>query len=229
MADVTPSTKKTSTKETKSGTTATTCGNISVKPTQKKQTATASASSKSAKDKSVSDADLQSKMLEALSDIKQQQLATDVKFTELVTRVSALEEMPVDYGYEEYMEKGELAEGEFSNCKESLTVNASFSHKRDFESSRFSQMTQRLKGEVILGPPIQETLASNINDLFINGLKEDEYSNMTKDEALPRPENCEALQTVKCNKIVWNFLQTNTKFLDKKLQTLKLQSSKQQF
>lgn len=216
MADVTQSTKKTSKKETTSGTTTTTSGNTSVKPTQEKQTATASASSKSAKDKSVSDADLQSKILEALSDIKQQQLATDVKFTELVTRVSALEEMPVDYGYEEYMEEGELAEGEFDEA--SQTVNASFSHKRDLESSRFSQMTKRLKGQVILGPAIQETLASNINDVFINGLKEDEYSNMIKDEALPRPENCEALQTVKCNKIVWDFLQTNTKFLDKKLQ-----------
>ncbi|KAH3719979.1 hypothetical protein DPMN_062866 [Dreissena polymorpha] len=117
MADVTPSTKKTSTKETTSGTTTTTSGNTSVKLTQNKQTATASASSKSAKDKSVSDADLQSNILEALSDIKQQQLATDVKLTELVTRVSALEEMPVDYYYEEYMEEGELAEGEFPNCK----------------------------------------------------------------------------------------------------------------
>ncbi|KAH3866856.1 hypothetical protein DPMN_029979 [Dreissena polymorpha] len=101
--------------------------------------------------------------------------------------------MTVDYGYEEYMEEGELAEGEFSNCEASHTVNASFSHKRDLESSRFSQRTKRLKGQVILGPAIQETLASNINDVFINGLKEDEYSNMTKDEALPRPENCKAL------------------------------------
>ncbi|KAH3733353.1 hypothetical protein DPMN_039779 [Dreissena polymorpha] len=67
MADVTPGTIKTSTKETTSGTTTSTSGHTSVKPTHKKKTATASASSQSAKDKSVSDTDLQSNILEALN------------------------------------------------------------------------------------------------------------------------------------------------------------------
>ncbi|KAH3715989.1 hypothetical protein DPMN_058705 [Dreissena polymorpha] len=110
MTDVTPSTKNTSTKETTSGTTTTTSGNTSVKRHRRSRLRQRRLLVSRRRTSLCPTLILQSK---ALSNIKQQQLDTDAKFTELVTRVSALEEMPVDYGYEEFMEEGELAEGFF--------------------------------------------------------------------------------------------------------------------
>ena len=156
--------------------------------------------------------DLLEKILTGLSDIKQQQQTTDKNFTQLVDRIFSIEDwLGGDNGEEEYPmdhEEGEIAEDSSSALRQ---------RKMD-PKSRFSLMTKRLKGHELSGPPLEDTLASNINDVFINGLKEEEYNSMVKDESLPRPENCTALQTVKCNKMVWDFLSTNAKYLDRKLQ-----------
>ncbi|KAH3813633.1 hypothetical protein DPMN_142098 [Dreissena polymorpha] len=152
MAEISPSTNRTSTKQTTIGTTTTTTGNTSVKPTQKKQTAKSSASSKS-----VFEADILSKILQALSDIKQQQLATDVNVYGTCNSRFAFRRDASRYCYEEFMEEEALAEQEFSN--------ASLFQKRDLESSRFSQMTKHLKWLVIVCPAVQEALTL---DVFIN-------------------------------------------------------------
>ena len=152
--------------------------------------------------------DLLEKILTGLSDIKQQQQqTTDKIFSQLVDCISSIEDwLGDDIGEEEYPmdhEEGEIAE------------DSALAPKREkiYSESRFLLMTKRLKGHELSGPPLEDTLASNINDVFINGLKEEEYNNMVKEESLPRPENCMALQTVKCNKMVWDFLSTNAKYL----------------
>ena len=86
------------------------------------------------------------------------------------------------------------------------------------KKSRFDSMADRFKGREICDPPLDPSLAQNINNLFRNGMSEESYSQMTKDDYIPRPENCEALVTVKVNKPIWDVCSTQTKFIDKKLQ-----------
>lgn len=49
-------------------------------------------------------------------------------------------------------------------------------------------------------------------------MDEEQYAQMIKEENIARPENCEALVTIKCNKLIWDVCQTSTKFIDKRLQ-----------
>ena len=69
---------------------------------------------------------------------------------------------------------------------------------REIDSeSCFLLMTKRLEGLKLSGPSLEETLASNIDNVSINSLKEKEYNIMVKEESLPRQENSTALQTTK--------------------------------
>lgn len=47
---------------------------------------------------------------------------------------------------------------------------------------------------------IDETLVSNITDLFRNGMNEEQYSDLIKDKNNARPENCN-LKVVKTNNL----------------------------
>lgn len=65
--------------------------------------------------------------------------------------------------------------------------------------SRFSNMSKRFKSREICDVKIDETLASNITDLFRNGMNEEQNSDLIKDENNARPDNCEGLEVVKTN------------------------------
>ena len=65
--------------------------------------------------------------------------------------------------------------------------------------SKFASISKRIKTRETLGDKIDETLAENVTDLFRNGMNEDQFGELTKDESNPRPENCEGLATVKTN------------------------------
>ena len=67
---------------------------------------------------------------------------------------------------------------------------------------------------------IDETLATNITDLFRNGMNEDQYSDMIKDENNARPENCEGLRVVKTNQLVWDIISQEAKTIDRKMQNI---------
>jgi hypothetical protein len=50
-------------------------------------------------------------------------------------------------------------------------------------------MSKKIKTRETLGDKIDETLAENVTDLFRNGMNEDQFGELTKDESNPRPEN----------------------------------------
>ena len=51
-------------------------------------------------------------------------------------------------------------------------------------------------------------------------MNEDQYSEMVKDENNSRPENCEGLQVVKTNKLVWDIISPEAKTNDRKMQNV---------
>jgi hypothetical protein len=72
-------------------------------------------------------------------------------------------------------------------------------------------MSKRFKRREVCDLNIDETLAANITDLFRNGMNEDQYSDLIKDENNARPENCEGLKVVKTNQIVWDIISQEAK------------------
>lgn len=87
-------------------------------------------------------------------------------------------------------------------------------------SSRFKNMSKRFKSREVCDVKIDETLATNITDLFRNGMNEDQYSDMIKDENNARPENCEGLKIVKTNQLVWDIISQEAKTIDRKMQNI---------
>ena len=50
-------------------------------------------------------------------------------------------------------------------------------------------MSKRITTRETIGDKIDETLAENVNDLFGNGMNEDQFGALSKEESNPRREN----------------------------------------
>ena len=81
-------------------------------------------------------------------------------------------------------------------------------------------MSKRIKTRETLGDQIDETLAKHVTDLFRNGMNEDQFCELTKDESNPRPENCEELATVKVNQLVWDIISPPAQYVERKMQII---------
>ena len=86
--------------------------------------------------------------------------------------------------------------------------------------SRFESMANRCKLVDKCDKPIDNILANNINELFRNGMNETLHEEISKQNIVSRPENCEALCVVKTNQLVWDILSPETRSSDKKLQNV---------
>ena len=87
-------------------------------------------------------------------------------------------------------------------------------------NSKFAAMSKRFKTREICGDKIDDTLAENVTDLFRNGMNEDQFLELTKDENNPRPENCEGLVQVRTNQLIWDILSPQTQTFDRKMQLI---------
>ncbi len=120
-------------------------------------------------------------------------------------------ENELDYEDYEYDESCPLVEGAEDESAESSTAA---SRKRSIDekdgSSRFASMSKKFKTQEICANNIDSALAENVTEFFLNGIDEDRYVEMVKDEQNPRPENhCEGLATVKTNQLIWDALGSN--------------------
>ena len=86
--------------------------------------------------------------------------------------------------------------------------------------SKFASMSKRIKTRETLGDKIDETLAENVTDLFRNGMNEDQFGELTKDESNPRPENCEGLATVNTNQLIWDIISPQAQSVERKMQII---------
>ena len=161
--------------------------------------------------------DNDSLILKCLQDIQKHQAEYDSKVDGILSWIRHVEETqakeynPYYYDDNEYYgedcEEGEVFYDPPSPKSSNMDIN-----------SRFADMAKRFKGNEIVDKDIEATLAENINNLFRKGLEERQHEELIKDEHISRPENCEALVTVKCNRIIWDLCSQNVKYIDKKMQ-----------
>lgn len=168
--------------------------------------------------------DSSDKVLSLLQQIQSDQKNYDKKVDNMMERIKSLEQCDFsqgcdheyDYEYDSYEHNNpavDVEEGELD--EQSCEVGT----KRKFDpDSRFAGMSKRSKGQEITGEDLEPCLASNLTELFQNGMDEEQYASLVKDENNPRPHNCEGLSTVKVNRVIWEIVSTQNKFVDKKFQ-----------
>ena len=146
----------------------------------------------------------------------QKQQGNDIKA--LSERMDKMEN-DYDAEYDDYDDNQEQ-EGLEGEENESVNGNEPPPNKQKTDNnynSRFSSMAKRRKVLEVCDAKIDDVLAENVNDLFRNGMNEEQYLELTKDENNARPENCEGLTVVRANQLIWNVISPYAQTADKKL------------
>ena len=154
----------------------------------------------------------------ALNNIQEAQKKQGDEDKSLSERIYHIENYEYDNEYENYDDDyQEQDEGEEN---EGITEPPPKKQRQDTNNntSRFSSMAKRCRVYEICDSKLDDFLAENITDLFRNGMNEDQYIELTKDENTARPENCEGLTIVRTNQLIWNVLSPMAQTADKKLQ-----------
>ena len=167
-------------------------------------------------------------VLNILKNIQSVQLQTKSEFESLVKRMDSMENAMNEpycedfegYGPEDYYSESQSDIGDdFSSASvkcDKPGTSGSSAEPRGYD--RFSGLSKRFKSVEICGENIDETLAGHVTDLFRKGMDEAQYEQMVKDENIPRPENCEGLQLVRMNRIIWDIMSRQAQTADAKLQ-----------
>lgn len=136
-----------------------------------------------------------SQIMTILSTILENKKEQDEKIGSLSNKITNMEnelqESQYDYDFECYDDDQTYDENSNVQRVENNVENSdNMSVKRKCDQietetvqgnqSRFSNMSKRFKSRVICDVKIDETLASNITDLFRNGMNEEQYSDLIK-------------------------------------------------
>ncbi|XP_045188719.2 uncharacterized protein LOC123546483 [Mercenaria mercenaria] len=161
------------------------------------------------------------RMLSILQEIQNSIKEQDNKLMTVTSRLDGLERSYDYEGDEDYFDyppfSGDMCR---QDENENQSVASAGGSKRKSES-RFSSMAKHFKRQEVCDESIDDTLAENVHDLFRNGIEEERYSELVKDEINCRPENCESLVVVKTNPCIWDGISQNNSYqYDKKLQNI---------
>ncbi|XP_063409787.1 uncharacterized protein LOC134693025 [Mytilus trossulus] len=160
-------------------------------------------------------------IINMLTDMRNEQSSTNKKLEDMNKRIDVLYNDEYD---DEYDNVGDVDEdmdevhepddgqdtGNEPPCKKQKTVSNS-------EESRFSSMNKRFRSGEKCGDKLDEHLADNITDIFRNGISEEKYRELMKDEKSNRPENCEGLVPVQTDQLVWDLLWPRTRTNDNRM------------
>ncbi|XP_013394425.1 uncharacterized protein LOC106161898 isoform X2 [Lingula anatina] len=153
-----------------------------------------------------------SKILEYLQSLNEKLTSNDAKLDVLSSRITDIEET-----VNRDVLPGTSFDYDFDNDSRCSDAKRPLENEVD-PQSKFADMAKRFKGEDVVGPPLDETLAANINDLFRQGLEETQFEKLT--DSIARPDNCQALTTVRCNKLIWKLCTPQIRHTDRTLQTV---------
>ncbi|KAK3092455.1 hypothetical protein FSP39_003008 [Pinctada imbricata] len=162
------------------------------------------------------DSSKDSNIMSILGQILENQRKQDEKISDLNNKVNAMEYEEYD---EDYIDLDENANEIVETEKQQEARDKRKSDEVETES-RFHSMSKRFKSKEVCDSKIDETLASNLTDLFRNGMNDEQYSELTKDDNNARPENCEGLKVVKTNQLVWDIISPEAKTNDRKMQNI---------
>ena len=134
---------------------------------------------------------------------------TNTQVQELASRMDALYDYNENYDEEHYDDENVDHSREDT---EEVTVS-----KRPLEddTSIFSTFAKKFKKSDITDNPVNEGLADLVNSAFLDGMSEDNYSDIIKN--IHRPENCDSLKERRVNPGVWSVLRAQTQTEDSKL------------
>lgn len=172
---------------------------------------------------------VESEILSAVKGIQSAMQKQDEKMSQVMTRLGDIENYTYDgneYEYDEVdPEEGcSFYEEEPSGVSQSstdLSTNLAGQKRKESEANpRFATMAKRFKTQERCDVAIDETLAQNVTELFRNGIDDDRYAEMIKDETNGRPENCDGLVTVKTNQLVWDAVTPAARTNDLKFQKI---------
>ncbi|CAG2254935.1 unnamed protein product [Mytilus edulis] len=133
----------------------------------------------------------------------------------LKDRVQDIEEYDEGNNYDDNYDEGE--ENPHDDGENVDNESEPPAKKQNKDDNRFSSMSKRCKVQELCDVKIDEVLANNVNELFRNGMNEEQYSELTKDENNARPENCEGLSIVRINQLMWNVISPGAQSADKKI------------
>ena len=151
-----------------------------------------------------SPSDLNSNLiLECLKSIQASQSA-------LVTRMDNFEQANAYYDdYDDYEEESVPKRARLDDsCSESE------------QTSRFADLSKKFKATEVCDENVDESLADTVTEVYRKGMDPEKYENFVRDEVTPRPGNCEGLVMAKMNKLVWDVMSSQSRTVDKKLQSI---------
>lgn len=162
-------------------------------------------------------------ILTMLKSIQDNQNKQDDKINMLADKVSDI--MNDDYFEQDlYDENENYVDDDYENddneAEPPVKKQKSDKSNENEKTSRFSNMTKCFKVKEICGDSIDDVLAQNVTSLFLNGMDEEQYSDIFKDEKNARPGNCEGLKVVRTNQLIWDILPPFTQTCDKKMQNV---------
>lgn len=170
--------------------------------------------------------DKNDEILSILKSLRSEQVLTNQKMTEMENRIVQMEsydydEAPYEYDQEYCAEVASVDESLLPQKRKSDDNNNDKNETAPVqEASRFANLAKRFKSSEICSKDIDAVLAANVNELFRQGMEEEQYSTIVKDEVTPRPGNCDSLVTVKLNQLVWDIVSPVARSKDKKLQNV---------
>ena len=134
----------------------------------------------------------------------------------MVDRIDSLEsELYNEDGEDDHVDYDDDCSGQ-----DEQSVISSGKRKADDDKplSRLSSMSKRFKIKEVCSDDVDQTLAEHVTDLLHNGMDEEQYKEVTKDDVNGRPEHCTGLTVVRTNQLVWDLIAPSTQQIDKKLQ-----------
>ncbi|XP_045196306.2 origin recognition complex subunit 5-like [Mercenaria mercenaria] len=179
-------------------------------PKKVEEKASSSSMVKSAEDKILN-------LLEVMkSSFDKQMKDQNEKIQELASKVENYEQLYDDY--ENFDDDEESFDDRSSERQDSDEQKKRKSDEDENNNNRFKDMAKRFKSTETCDVNVDSVLASTGNELFLNGLDEEHYNKLTKDDLNARPENCDALTVVKMNQLIWDAVSPNARTSDRKLQ-----------
>ena len=160
-------------------------------------------------------------IMAALMDIKSNQNQQSHDLKNLANRVEYLE----NYDYEnedneDCQDENQSDQGPDEDQDKTEPPSKKQKVDNDSNNNRFSSLAKRCKVSEVCDTKVDESLATTVTDLFRNGMNEEQYLHLVKDENTPRPENCEGLSVVRTNQLIWNVLPPWAQTSDKKMQSI---------
>lgn len=109
-----------------------------------------------------------------------------------------------EYDYHDYDEDENT--DEVREVIETNTSDEPPSKLQKVEESRFSHMNKRFRSGEKCSQKIDEHLSDNITDILRNGISDERYRELMKDEKVLRPKNCDGLVPVQTDQLIWDLI-----------------------